>query len=175
LHNPEQNTFSSLTQVHKERQGIKTPIVENTSAFLETNITALHKINPNLLLQAFFHSEGGVIARRAIEMLSDEGKALMKQSALIEAFGPAMLIPDKYGKTVWNTYSEKDYITKRYAKEQNDGFSYNVRIVPCISPLRERTMWFADHRIMGPTYQQGSVRTIEETRKTWGYHNVYSR
>jgi len=56
-------------QVYKERSGRSSSIIEETSAFMEMHLDAMHKVNPDVTWAALFHSEGALIGRRAIEKL----------------------------------------------------------------------------------------------------------
>jgi hypothetical protein len=85
-----------------------------------------------------------------------------------------MPIPDKYGKNVINTYSEKDFVTKWFAHPK-DGFSYDVHFVPCLSSRKEKVAYLADHKFMGSTYQKEAKDFIQRLREGRGCYNGQSR
>jgi RHS repeat-associated protein len=169
LHNINKGAFKTADDLSKGRRGESTKAIESSSSFMELHMEALHKINPEVTWAAFFHSEGGLIGRRAIERLSEEGREKVKQHAVILALGPAMPIPREYAGTVINTYSEKDFVTKWFAYPK-DGFSYDVHFVPCLSSRKEKVAYLADHKFMGSTYQKENRVFIRDLRKEKGFY-----
>jgi RHS repeat-associated protein len=175
IYNPTKGILLDVFRVFQERMGLETPTVKRTAQCMQAAVQTLHKINPNLVWFDIHHSEGGLIARRAVEMLPQEDRELMKQHWYCLAIGPAKMVPMNYGLGVYNVYSRKDYITKRYAKETKDGFNYSVHWVPSISPMKERTMCFADHAIMGKTYQRVIEEEVVFIRKGIGFYENMAR
>jgi RHS repeat-associated protein len=146
-----------------ERWGVATPTVRHTSSMLGAIADTIHKINPEMGWVDVRHSEGGVIGRRAIERLPKEQRDILKKQLFNISMAPAKNMPTEYGLEAYNLFSEKDGITGLWANEQ-DGLTYNVEFLECISPRSERIFWFADHGMMGSTLQKGAERKIEKIR-----------
>ncbi len=66
-------------------------------------------------------------------------------------------------------------MTKGYATEQNDGFSYNVKFLKCTSSIWERNIWIADHAFIGTTYQKGIKTELRDVRNKKGFYNGNTR
>ena len=147
-----------------------TPIVESTRNFLTTVANAAHKINSNFLWLDLRHSEAGLIFCRAFEGMNKETKDILHANLLSVALGPAEPISKQMAKEADNFYSEKDYITKRFAKPFLNNPDYNIRIIACISPRSEFSMYIADHARAGTTYDTALEKRIRELNKIYGFY-----
>ncbi len=163
-----------IGRVTSERMGIATPTVLHTAQMMGAIADTIHKINPEMIWLDVRHSEGGVIGRRAIELLTADQKQIFTEQFYNVSFAPAQKIPTEYALRAYNVYSDKDRITSRWAHEQ-DGFTYDVKFIKCISPRRERIIWIADHGFMGSTYQKELHGQLEDIRKERGFYNGHTR
>jgi len=170
LYNPTQGVIRDGYRTLKEQSGVSTPTVCRTRQFLATIAEAIHKVNPDALWLYLAHSENGVISKRAVEGLSAEAKALLQRELYMYALGPAEPLPMYIGQSVINTYSEKDGITKWFAKPFIHDKDYDIRFIKCETPRSERILWLADHSYLTPTYLNDWTRYIRELRKT---HTFY--
>jgi len=168
MHNPPGSLKSDLERANDERNNIETSIVRKTCQMMGAIADTIQKINPDLVWLDLRHSEGGVIGRRAVERLTQDQQKIMQKQWMCLAFGPAKLIPQSYGIKVSNFYSEKDRVTKKYAKEQNDGFSYNVTFLPCTST---NNPWYGDHAFMGNTYTKERQDQFLKIREKRGFYD----
>ncbi len=175
MHTPSCCMQHAVDDTMDERNNIATPSVRANTQMMGAIAETIHKINPGLIWLDIRHSRAGVTGRRAIERLTEDQKQIFKNQYYCLAIGPAKLIPDSYGLAVYNIYSDKDHVTKRYAKETNDGFSYNVKFLQCQSSIWEKTGFIADHAFMGTTYQMGILKEFEDIRKDRGFYNGSKR
>lgn len=175
MYNPSYSAIKDGKRVKQEMKGVETPIVRFTSQMMGAIAETIHKINPALGWLEARHSEGGVIGRRAIERLTQDQKNILKEQYNCIALGPAMLMPDSYGQSIYNIYSELDYVTKHAAKKQSDGFAYNVKFVECISSIWQKTAWIADHAFMGATYQGVLDVEFDKMRQKRGFYDGNKR
>ena len=74
-----------------------------------------------------------------------------------------------------NIYSEKDHITKQYAEPLLDNPNYDIQIVPCISKVSERSLYFADHAFMGKTYQTALKNQLDKFQTFYGFYDEKKR
>jgi hypothetical protein len=72
-------------------------------------------------------------------------------------------------KAAVNIYSEKDYITKRFAKPFLNNPDYDIRIIACISPRNEFSMYIADHARSGTTYDDALKEQIKDVNRKYGF------
>ncbi len=171
LHNPSSWLPFDVSRTFKERKGKETPTVARTRQFMGAIAESLHKINPNLLWTHIPHSEGGVIARRAIEGLTPEQQTILRKQLYLYTIGSAMPIPINYASNVVNVYSKKDHITKRYGKEYRNNPDYDIQMMPCTSTRSNMTMYFADHKFLGQTYQASIEDRISKLRNVHGFYD----
>ena len=170
LHNPTKGFFSDVHRTFKERAGKETPTVARTRQFMGAIAEHLHKINPKLLWTHIPHSEGGVIARRAIEGLTPEQQSILKQQLYLYTVGSAMPAPLNYASNVVNVYSKKDHITKRYSKKFRNNPDYDIQMIPCITPRQNMNFKIADHKFLGETYQSAMGKHLDTLRSEYGFY-----
>ncbi|MES2199811.1 MAG: RHS repeat-associated core domain-containing protein [Chlamydiota bacterium] len=175
MYNPTCCTQHDLKEIEIARAGIETPMIRAKSQMMGAIAETIHKINPNLIWFDTLHSGGGATGRRAIERLTQDQKQILKNQYYSLSIGSAQLIPDSYGLAVYNIYSDNDFVTKRYATEQNDGFTYNVEFLKCQSSIWEQTGFIADHAFLGTTYQLGIDDKVMNTRKNRGFYSGNTR
>ena len=73
-------------------------------------------------------------------------------------------------KEAVNFYSEKDHITKRFAEPFLNNPHYDIRIIACISPWGEFSMYIADHARAGTTYDAVLNDQIKNLNKIYGFY-----
>ncbi len=170
LHNPSEGIKGDLKRLRQEAKQIETPAVALERQLMVALAEQLHQINPEAHWSNNVHSEGGLIARRAIEGMTPEQQELIKKHLHITALGPAKPIPKSIAFQVVNIYSEKDYITKWGGQKERDDPEYDIQMVNCISPRSERFFWFADHAFKGSTYQDALKGASDKLRTGYGFY-----
>lgn len=153
LHNPTQGVLLDLKRVLLEATFIETAAVAKTRQFLEAISYSIHQVNSDLLWSHIVHSEAGVITKRAIESMHPEAQEKVKEQLKICALGPVSPIPNQMALEVENIYSSKDFITGGMGVIYSFGKDYNISFKKCVSRIKERSLYFADHAFLGNTYQ----------------------
>lgn len=172
LHNPTEGSLKKdYVRTNDEHLNKETPIVAKTRQFFSAIVEHLHKINPELLWMHIPHSEGGLIALRAIEGLTPEHKSLLQQKLLLFAVAPALPVPKKYGRDVINIYSQRDRVTKGCSIPYKDNPDYDIRY---LEPIGKRS-WIAEHQFLSPTYQKALDIRLNKTRENYGLYNPQNR
>jgi hypothetical protein len=169
MYNPTQGLIKDIKRVGDEKNHKDTPIVESTRKLMTTVARAAHEINSDFLWLDLRHSEAGLIFCRAFEGMEDDPKKILQNHLLSIALGPAEPISNKMTKAAVNIYSEKDYITKRFAKPFLNNPDYDIRIIACISPRNEFSMYIADHARSGTTYDDALKEQIKDVNKEYGF------
>src|SRR5690606_239281 len=131
LYNKTQGFRTDLIRTINEQMKIETPIVAKMRQFLGAVSEKLSKINKNAIWLNILHSEGGVIGKRSIEGMSEEQRERLQKMMYIFAVAPAEPVSKKYALEAHNVYSEKDYITKRFAKPFLEDPDYNIEFLRC--------------------------------------------
>ena len=174
LYNQTEGLVKDISRTRDERKGVDTPIVCKMRQFLSCLIHHIHKINPESAWLSINHSENGVILKRSIEGASPEDQEKFKQSLHILAIGPADCVPQNYGASVSNIYSDKDYVTGfgpcGYAKRYLGNQDYEMKILPCISNKSQRNFWIADHGFLMPTYRKSWEDHIDFLHEKIGFY-----
>jgi hypothetical protein len=165
LHNPTYTFIPDIIRTYMERWNVqRTSSVCQAQQFLSVSAGLLHKINPEALWLYIAHSENGVISKRAIEGLSAGDKRLLQKAFYMYAVGPADPLSRDMGQSVVNVYSNKDCLTKRFAKPYLHDDNFDIQFVRCKTPRSERSLWIADHGFMAPTYQGAWSEHIQKLR-----------
>jgi hypothetical protein len=107
--------------------------------------------------------------------MPDKAREILQKNLLNVALGPAECISDEMAKKAVNIFSEKDSITKRFAEPFLNNPHYDIRIIACISPRGEFSMYIADHARAGTTYDRALNAQIKELNKTYGFYKGESR
>ena len=181
LHTPTDGFFQDIGRSVMERENYITPVVIQSSQFMGAIIDRLHKINPELIWVDIRHSEGGVIGRRAIEMLTPLQQASLQRQLYSLTIGAAMPMPNEHALQVCNIYSDADYFTGAFGKtaQMMDYFMessfYNIEIHSTKAPWSERVMGFADHAFAGSTYKSALDAKIEDIRNSCGFYDARYR
>jgi RHS repeat-associated protein len=165
LHNPTWGFWGDFGRERNERIRVETKTVQRFTHMLSATVETLVKINPNFVQHCIAHSEGGLIFSRAFEKMTEDQQKLLKKNLLVTGLGPAEAIPNLFGKEVFNFWSDRDYITKpdKFTFEKlSQNQNYNVELVKCKATVNDKTLWYADHNFMSPTYQ--------DVRKTMTYY-----
>jgi RHS repeat-associated protein len=175
MHNPTLGFVSDLRRVRAEKKGVDTPIVCRTRQFMEAIVDRVHNLNPNLLWMHISHSEGGLIAYRALEGMTPEHKEQLKEHLLSVSLGPAHPIPKSLAKGAVNYYSNKDYITKWFGEPFINDKDYDIRVVECVSSRDEMNGGIADHKFHGSTYQRSLNIEVSDSRIKYGFYDEQKR
>jgi YD repeat-containing protein len=154
----------------KEKAGIETPIVCLTRQFMATTGGRVYNINPQLLWLYIPHSEGGVIAKRAIEGMTEGQQQTLQEILHIFSVGSAEPLARYQGASVENVYSNKDRITLRYAKPYMNNPDYDIRILSCQSSIGQCNLWIADHGFLQPTYRAAWSGHIDELKEKFKFY-----
>jgi RHS repeat-associated protein len=170
---PSDGFFADLARSAMERGNYITPVIAQTAQFISAIIEKIHAINPDLLWLDIRHSEGGVIGRRAIEMLSPHERKILQRQMCSFTMGSAMPMPSDYGLHVHNVYSTADYFTGHFGVFMPS--SYSIEIIPTAAHYSERVGWFVDHAFVGTTYQEALDTSIQSFRSFYGFHDENNR
>lgn len=170
LYNPTDGVYKDIKRTKEERKGVETPIVCLARQFMATTGEKLYNMNPQSLWLCIPHSENGVITKRALEGMTTDQKQIMQKILHIFAVAPAEPLSRMEGVSVINVYSEKDRITKRYAKEYMNNPDYDIRILACQSSWGQCNLWIADHGFLQPTYQQAWSDHITDLKQTFKFY-----
>ena len=174
-YNPTNGLVPDLKRFFKEKKGIETPTVSQTRQFMVALAEIIHAINPNMLWMHFSHSEGSAITSNAIDGMTPDQKAVIKQHLYAPSFGPGKPLSKEQTLYSRNIYSKQDHITKRYATDYLNKAGYNIDFIKCETPWYKRTMLFADHGIMGKTYQNAKKLETEDARKAYKFYDPKTR
>lgn len=175
LYNPTYGLIADYARVREEQKHQETPIVESTRYLMTAIAQAAYKVNSDFLWLDLRHSEAALIYCRAFEGMPEKTREILQKNLLSIALGPAEPISDEMAKKAVNIYSEKDYITKRFAKPFLNNPHYDIRIIACISPRGELSMYFADHARAGTTYDKALNAQIKKLNETDGFYKGEGR
>jgi hypothetical protein len=153
LYNPTDGKVKDIIRTTKERSGTSTPIVQQMRQFMVW-LSSLLDYNPNAGWLAVCHSEGGVILKRAIESMLPVQQATLRRFLTIYAAGPAEPLHTSQGNSVFNVYSESDYVTGYgpFGKAKEHMRDCDILTLQCESERKDRIGGVADHGFMKPTY-----------------------
>lgn len=175
LHNPSGGIVADIQRTKRQRNGIETSMISLTRKFMAEISQKLRYINPQSLWLSILHSESGVITKRAIEGMTEAQKQVLQERLHVFAVAPAEPLPKKFGASVINVYSEKDYITgfgpAGYAKSYMNNPDYDIRQLPCQSNIYNRKFFIADHGFLKPTYYTAWTTHIEDLKKVTPFYN----
>jgi RHS repeat-associated protein len=175
-HNPSEGSLKAdIKRTHRERAGEETPTVSFQRQFMADISERLYKINPKLIWLMVPHSEGGVITRRAIEGMTSQQQAILRQQMRIFAVAPAEPIPNSYAFSVRNIYSEEDGVTGSYGREHQYDSNYSIQFIHSTSTWSEKSRGFLDHRFLGKTYRDAIDREFNYVRGLYGFHGSTTR
>ena len=174
LFNETQSVPVDVGRTMFEKGGYKTKSVRALDALFTNLIDIIKASAPTTKISHICHSEAGAVYYSMYQNATKELKDDINQYINCVAFGPAECIPKAFGYKVLNIYSDKDFVTGRYAKP-NDPL-YDVKIVSAITPWWQRMGYLADHGILKPTYsfhRQDYIRDIKKNKG--GYYVPGSR
>lgn len=175
LYNPSKNIASDLWRVSRELRGKETGTVCRTRQMLVAVVETLHNINPDILHLHVSHSEGGLIAHRALKGMTPEQRKLTQKHLISFSAGPARPISNKHTRQAVNAYSKSDFVTQWFAKGFKNAINYNVEFVASLEPLSQRTLFFADHSFLGETYQHALKQRISDLNREHGFYDGKTR
>jgi RHS repeat-associated protein len=168
LHNPTQGLGNDIVRTNNERIGVETRTVCLQRQFMAFVGEKMYNINPLVAWVSMPYSEGGVIAKRAIEGMSDAQKQNLRENLHIFAVGPAEPLSRDQGASVKNVYSHKDYVTGfgpfGQAKQFMGNPNYDIQVLPCISSWSDKKFGIADHGFLQPTYRKAWERHIDNLK-----------
>lgn len=170
MYNPTHGLIKDVHRVSDEKKHIDTPIVKKTRHLMTTIANAAYHLNSDFLWLDLRHSEAGLIFCRAFEGMDENTQQKLHEHLLSVALGPAEPISNKMTKEAVNFYSKKDYITKRYAEPFMNHPDYDIRIIACISPRNEFSLYIADHARAGTTYDTALDKKIRGLNKEHGFY-----
>lgn len=170
LFNETQSVPVDVGRTMFEKGGYKTKSVRALDALFTNLIDIIKKSAPKTKISHNCHSEAGAIYYSMYQNATKELKDDITQYINCVAFGPAECIPKAFGYKVLNIYSDKDFVTGRYAKP-NDPL-YDVKIVSAITPWWQRMGYLADHGILKPTYTTARKKYIEDIKENEGGYYV---
>jgi hypothetical protein len=171
LYNPSKGLLSDLNRVSDELSGKETSIISRTRQFMVSLADRLSKINPTLLWMHIVHSEAGLIAHRAIEKMARVHRMLLANQLYLYAIASARPIPTDFAFEVFNVYSARDAIAKRFVTSYLNHPNYNIEMIPTESRWWEWSGFIADHAMMGPTYQEALEKKIDDLRGKYGFYD----
>jgi hypothetical protein len=174
-YNPSLEWNEHCFQVAREILGVTSPMTAHTSQLLTTITERLHAINPDLIWVYFSHSEGGQVLSNAIDLMTPDQKALLKQHFYSLSYGPLAPISDEHTLFAVNYYSKQDHITKRFAKDYLNDESYNIEFLDCKTPWHERIGFVADHAFLGRTYEEARKGNINDIKNRYPAYNPKTR
>src|SRR5579862_2688014 len=161
-----EDSVKELLRNSNETQNVKT-----TREFLSGIAQTAKEINPEFRWLLIEHSEGGLIYCRSFEGMSKETKKVMKDNTINIALGSAEPISKEMASEPINFYSDKDYVTKRFAEKLMNDPNYDIRIIPCLSSTGELSFYIADHARDGTTYDKALEKQIKELKKRVGFYD----
>ncbi|MBF8262782.1 MAG: hypothetical protein HW387_447 [Parachlamydiales bacterium] len=176
LHNKTKGFAKDLLRLLDELNSKETPIVIQTRQFMGAMVECLHKINPEFLWGHIIHSEGGAIAKRAIEGMTLEQKGLLREHLFLFSLGSVLPIPENYANHAMNIYSRQDFFWMTsylfgmggYGVMQSFlGNHCNVQIIPCSSNWSEKVLYLFDHAFLGGTYGMALDDEIKQWRERY--------
>jgi hypothetical protein len=168
IHNPTVGVIGDIFRTFLEKFGMEGMNSKALRAFHTSLVDGFQKCAPFAKALHIAHSEGGVIYNRSFENMTKEDQSRMQKYFFCEGIGPAESIPKNYGIYAKNTYSIADYITGWFAKKSDD--KYDVEWVNAITPMFERTMYFADHGFAGVTYEHALGKRVAELNQRIGFY-----
>ena len=152
-----------------------TPQATNTGQFLGIIADSLGKIQSQSYWLHIPHSEAGLLFNLGYTMLEPQQKALLKNQLIVFAVAPLEPISWQHCFKADNIYSYKDRITEPYGKKYLNNPDYNINYIKCITPISERTAYYADHSFTGRTYSKATKEEINLLRDTHGFYDSRNR
>lgn len=148
--------------------GCDTPAVIDMRIEIAAKATLCHLLGPLALSVKELHSEAGTQYCLAFKGLPEEAQDLVRQHILVMALGPTTAVPLDFAFQAVNIYSNRDR-TIGYSRHVLGDPKYDIRIVKCITPRRDWTVFVGDHGYMGNTYQNARMRLITDFDDQFGY------
>ena len=177
LHNPPGKSFKEdFLRLNQELDGKETRIVSLSRQFFAAASTLLYNVNPKALWLHLAHSEGSVIFQRSIEGMTEEQRETIQKNIYCLTFGPVHPISDLDTYDAKNIYAEEDWIAQGYArKSYKNGDEYDIRIRKSTTPLKDWSMYLADHAFLGKSYQDSLKEKISFLRKRKEFYDGQKR
>lgn len=173
IYNPTEGLLGDLKRVGKE-------VFCNFKSYGIDSLHALHthfldffdKHSPQGNALHIAHSEGGLIYNRSFQGMKEENQRRMQQRFYYEGIGPAEPAYVDYGIYAKNTFSYDDYVTGLLYKDRKlpRHRAVDIEWVAAISPLHERTAYFADHAFLGSTYKKVVKERIDDFNTRVGFY-----
>jgi ElaB/YqjD/DUF883 family membrane-anchored ribosome-binding protein len=164
--------FQGLVEGVKDffRTSSETQNVEFTREILSHIATVARDINPHFRWLFIEHSEGGLVFCKSFEGMSEGDQKTMHGNTIHIALAPAEPISKEMGMAV-NFYSDKDYVTKRFAEKLLNHPNYDISIIPCKSSIGELMLFFVDHGREETTYTEVRDNGLKDNHNKHGFYN----
>ncbi|MEI6241846.1 MAG: RHS repeat-associated core domain-containing protein [Chlamydiota bacterium] len=175
IYNKTEGLQKDVKRYKKERDNEETPIVSRTRQVMVSIAQHIEKINPLTLWLHIAHSEGGLIALRSIEGMTDDQKVLIQKHMYLFAIAPALPVPMNYAFRVRNVYSEDDRVTKKYAEPYINNSNYDINVIPCSTSWHKHGVFTGDHSFLGKTYRGAYHQQIQDLREKYGFYDAKTR
>ncbi|MBS0650101.1 MAG: hypothetical protein JSR93_02955, partial [Verrucomicrobia bacterium] len=172
LYNPTEGFFKDVFRAVKELIGIETSAVARMRQVVCALSDVLAKVNPDMLMAVFLHSEAGVILKNGIEGMTEKQQQTLQKQMVCVTFGPAAPLSKQHALDAMNFYSEEDKVTKWFNEHYLTDPNYDIQIVKCQTPLDELDFLIRDHGFLKPTYQQSLRNEIGRKRDSYGFYNA---
>ncbi len=161
--------FKDIARVNHEIMNRDTPVISATSQMFGAIVETINKINPELIWLHVAHSEGGLIAERAIENMTYEQQNLLKQHLYLLTLGSARPVPHDNAFRAINIYSKTDYLARWISGDPSQDPNSHIQTIPSASKWWQPSHYF-DHAFHGKTYQGALNAQITDIRQQWGFY-----
>jgi hypothetical protein len=168
IHNVSKGILSDIGRTFKEKWGLDTSSVKVHRSFMTWVVDTVEANAPEASVIYLAHSEGGAICVQGYLGMKETYQQKIQKYVYWEGIAPATCIPREYGKDATNTYSKSDFITGWFAAESNE--QYDVQWVEALTPLSERTLYFADHPRAGSTYKGVGRGIVDKYNERCGFY-----
>lgn len=163
IHTPTKGIAQDLRNTRLEKKGIPTDDVFNLIATYTMLFDIQQKVAPTVFFEHEPHSRACGTFTCAFENSPERLQRLIIKNLYCDGIGGAKLIPKKYGINSKNYYSKKDYVTK-WSANNYDKNDYNVTWLEATTPKEDRILNYADHSLLGATYQGALTAIIKECK-----------
>ena len=154
LYNASSGLTGDVDRLTQALQGYVTEGICRTRLMMTTFITQLLQTNPQALWIHIAHSEGGMLAKMALQGLRSQHSIHARNRLLALAYGPVAPISSRVARDAINTYSKDDKAALRFAKQYLNDPAYDIRLVDSLVPKSEQCIVAGDHTFTKATYQK---------------------
>jgi RHS repeat-associated protein len=172
VYNKSNGLISDVWNTFLEKWGVETVASKNLKAHFTMLLDEREAHAPESFIEHIAHSRAGATYTCMFKNMPDEYQKNIQDFVYADGIGPASLIPKDYGKDAQNYYSTADFVTGWFALNHDKEY-YDVTWVTATTPKSERMGGFADHGLLGATYQGVTKNIISECQKKRGGIHVY--